>query len=167
MITTRAAFGLAVLDNKLYAAGGHKSPDRLDSVEVFSPTTNKWTECKPMMKIRNYVVLVAFERHLYAFGGSNGHLSSPVLIHDDFERYDPSSDTWTLISGLPSPRMCIGATAINDEIILIGGYDGKIVMDDVDHYDPKTNTWRKGTASNTTRRQNGRILAVTNHNLMQ
>lgn len=121
-------------------------------------------------------------------------MSSSNIIHDDVERYDPSTDTWNIISKMPSARMCIGATVSNDNIILIGsylktfyyiyyiiylfltsnllffgfvlgGHDSQTILSNVDHYDPNSNKWKQYWHSDI-KRQNGRILTVAWNNIM-
>lgn len=56
MRSVRSGFGLAVLNNKIYAAGGHsKYILSQNTVEVYSPVSKTWTQCKPMRIPKNYV----------------------------------------------------------------------------------------------------------------
>lgn len=56
MKTVRSGFGLATLNNQIYAAGGHsKYVLSQNSVEVYSPVSKTWTYCKPMRVPKNYV----------------------------------------------------------------------------------------------------------------
>ena len=43
---------------------------------------------------------------------------------DYVERYDPATDTWSNLSKLPVARFGWGGTVLNDEIVLVGGYNG-------------------------------------------
>lgn len=57
----RQRFGLAVLDNKLYAAGGWNDSITLQSVEVYNPRLDGWAECPGMNdKRRSFGVRVFF-----------------------------------------------------------------------------------------------------------
>ena len=44
------------------------------------------------------------------------------------ERYDPQSDSWTIVTNLSSPR-CLGSlVALKGCLYAIGGYDGASVL---------------------------------------
>ena len=64
MSTERADFGLAALDNKLYAVGG----PLLASGEVYDPSANTWTAIASMSTARYGVGLAALDNMLYAVG---------------------------------------------------------------------------------------------------
>ena len=57
MATARYALGVAVLDGKLYAAGGEKVEEDEDmpvnTVERFDPVTNGWEAVAPMVTARS------------------------------------------------------------------------------------------------------------------
>lgn len=38
----RCSFSVVVLDNKIYAIGGHSGPEHVESVEQYCPTENSW-----------------------------------------------------------------------------------------------------------------------------
>jgi N-acetylneuraminic acid mutarotase len=58
------------------------------------------------------------------------------------ERYDISTDTWTTVAPLPSPRSDLAAATIGGKIYVFGGCRGSFnILSDVDVYDPATDTW--------------------------
>ncbi|MNX12161.1 N-acetylneuraminate epimerase [compost metagenome] len=66
----RHSFGAAVLDGKLYVAGGVGTDGvTLDSVEAYDPATNRWTPMAPMIAPRAHLGLAAHAGHLFAVGG--------------------------------------------------------------------------------------------------
>ena len=68
--TPRHSFGSAVLDGKWYVAGGVDSEGRvLDSVEVYDPVQNVWTELTPMPTARAHLALAPLNGRLFALGG--------------------------------------------------------------------------------------------------
>lgn len=38
--------------------------------------------------------------------------------------YDPEIDTWINGTSMPTPRWALGVAVVNDELYVIGGYDG-------------------------------------------
>ena len=52
-INERLYFGLAVFNKKLYVVGGVDKNDKcLNSMEMYDPITNKWSECSSMVTKR-------------------------------------------------------------------------------------------------------------------
>ena len=62
---------------------------------------------------------------------------------DYVERYDPATDTWTNLSKLPVAMFGWGGTVLNDEIVLVGGYNGG-TKKTVYHWNPVEDTWSQG-----------------------
>ncbi len=60
-----------------------------------------------------------------------------------FGRYDPKTDTWTLVAPISSPRDAVGVCLLGDKIYAVGGYDGQQYLNDVECYDPQSNEWSK------------------------
>ena len=58
-------------------------------------------------------------------------------------RYDPKTDTWTLVAPISSPRDAVGVCLLGDKIYAVGGYDGQQYLNDVECYDPQSNEWSK------------------------
>ena len=58
-------------------------------------------------------------------------------------RYDPKTDTWTLVAPISSPRDAVGVCMLGDKLYSVGGYDGQQYLNDVECYDPQSNEWTK------------------------
>ena len=96
--------GAAVLDDKLYVAGGSGADmpnGRLSSVEVFDPQTNAWTELAPMGTKRKEFQLVAARGKLYAVGGESDEGTTLSSV----EAYDPQQNRWEAAAPLSGPRL--------------------------------------------------------------
>jgi N-acetylneuraminic acid mutarotase len=90
--------------------------------------------------------LVAFEGRLYVFGGWDGqkYLNTVYM-------YDPSRDSWTIRSPMPTSRAYAGAVVSESKIFIIGGYDGKQALAVTYIYQPnqddiQKNPWEKSIA---------------------
>jgi hypothetical protein len=57
------------------------------------------------------------------------------------EKYNPENNTWSPISNMYYRRSNFAAEVIDDEIFVIGGYDGWNNMSYVECFDEKTNEW--------------------------
>ncbi|KDR07880.1 Kelch-like protein diablo [Zootermopsis nevadensis] len=68
MNTQRASAAAAVLNDKIYVAGGIDDTDFLNTVEVYDPDTDRWTFVAPMLSERRWFACVPFHGYLYALG---------------------------------------------------------------------------------------------------
>ena len=81
--------------------------------------------------------------YAYAAGGSNRAIGGPI---NRFSRYNPATNSWTLLTPLPVPAM--GASVvyapINNKIYVFGGFSGSNVFTDNQVYDIATGAWSQG-----------------------
>ncbi|CAD7093339.1 unnamed protein product [Hermetia illucens] len=142
MSAMRSTAGVAVLGGRLYVVGGRDGSVCHRSVECYDPHTNKWTLRAPMNKRRGGVGVTVANGYLYALGGHDCPASNPSVCRTDtVERYDPGTDTWTLIASLSIGRDAIGVALLGDRLIAAGGFDGNHYLKTVEEYDPETNEW--------------------------
>ena len=94
----------AVLDGKLWVAGGYDGRCTLASVEVFDPASNTWDATKAAMTTGRYDhALAVLGGELHAVGGQWGQTS--------VEKYDPRADSWSVVPGMALPEGRTGRTA--------------------------------------------------------
>ena len=113
----------------------------LDLDEPGGPKT--WTTAAPMPAPRDHLSGVSLGGKIYAIGGQFGHDLDPQdtdLVH----MYDPATDSWTELAGLPFIRSHYepGTVAVDGKILIAGGRTGtQNCTDDITVYDPKTDQW--------------------------
>ena len=56
-------------------------------------------------------------------------------------RYDPKTDTWTMVASMSHGKDGIGVILFGDKLFSVGGYDGHQYKTVVEVYDPQTNEW--------------------------
>uniref|UniRef100_A0A452IP79 Kelch like family member 20 n=1 Tax=Gopherus agassizii TaxID=38772 RepID=A0A452IP79_9SAUR len=79
---------------------------------------------------------------LYAVGGHDAPASNHCSrLLDYVERYDPKTDTWTMVAPLSMPRDAVGVCLLGDKLYAVGGYDGQTYLNTMESYDPQTNEW--------------------------
>jgi kelch-like protein 18 len=142
-----ANLAAAALDERIYVAGG--SQNTADGATVvrdlflrFEPAIDHWTGLGTLPMPLVGAQLVADETALYLLGGWDGR-----QMRDEVWRYAPSSDdsvrpNWELVTRLETPRAFLGATIVDGEIYVVGGYDGKSEMDLASAYTLATGAWR-------------------------
>ncbi|XKL62121.1 hypothetical protein PGB90_001954 [Kerria lacca] len=144
MSMARSTAGVAVLDKFLYAVGGRDGSLCLKTVERYDPHTNKWTLCSSMIKRRGSVGVGVLNGYLYAVGGHDAPASNPSMLRCDcVERYDPTTDSWTIIANMSIARDSIGVGILGHKLFAVGGYDGQTYLSLVETYNPITNEWKQ------------------------
>lgn len=164
MPTSRGGLQTEVIDGKIYAIGGYSGlfnvgfPARIDSLssaEVYDPSTDKWTTLASMSETRCYLQTEVIDGKIYAIGGWNvkvGDATGKVL--SSTEVYDPSTNRWTTLADMSTPRQIFQTEVIDDKIYAVGGfgpfYDDNLSSSPLDYdnrlsstevYDPSTNKW--------------------------
>ncbi|XP_028584227.2 kelch-like protein 1 isoform X3 [Podarcis muralis] len=148
MSIARSTVGVAALNGKLYSVGGRDGSSCLSSMEYYDPHTNKWNMCAPMCKRRGGVGVATCDGFLYAVGGHDAPASNHCSrLLDYVERYDPKTDTWTMVAPLSMPRDAVGVCILGDKLYAVGGYDGQTYLNTMESYDPQTNEWTQVMAS--------------------
>ena len=142
----RGLGAMAEANGYLYYAGGVRSPSGNDATNKtfrYDPINNQWTQMADMNHPRASFELINFHGQLYAMGGFHGTQTWNRLALDYVERYDPATDTWTNLSKLPVAMFGWSGTVLNDEIVLVGGYNGG-AKKTVYHWNPVEDTWSQG-----------------------
>lgn len=101
MTNARFDFNLAVLNGRLYAAGGtttdtNQPNESFDSVECYNPTIDQWTHVSSMTRRRCQASFAVSDDRLYIFGGYDNDLTVNSAI-DTVECYNPIDNTWTAV----------------------------------------------------------------------
>ncbi|XP_055341964.1 kelch-like protein diablo [Paramacrobiotus metropolitanus] len=95
MQTVRSSEAAAVLDGRVFVAGGYGQMPVpvpvLSSVEAYVPKSNSWSAVAPLPVGLMNLVMVAYGGLLYAFGGEteDGHVSNGAFA------YDPAANAWS------------------------------------------------------------------------
>jgi kelch-like protein 17 (actinfilin)/kelch-like protein 20 len=157
----RGWFGAALLDGKIYCAGGkcvRTEQEKRDSgdarqyeyrasLNIYDPAADRWTAGAPMRAPRAGCCAAALDGKLYVIGGSE--TNSGFL--DRVEIYDPATKAWQDGPSIPEGREDMGAAAVDGKIYAMGGVKHS-VRGDVYIFDPKAGRWTAGAAMPTPRR---------------
>lgn len=128
---------VAVIEDRLYVAGG-TGPDMAgNEVEVFDPKAGGWRTLPSMTVPRNHTAGGAIGGKFYVAGGRGHPLASTAL-----EVYDPPAGRWTSLAPMPTGRSGIGAGVVGGRLYVFGGELPRI-FGEVEVYDPATNRWHQ------------------------
>jgi N-acetylneuraminic acid mutarotase len=147
----------ALINGKVYAAGGIVGSTTVSTAGVYDPTTDTWSSIPAMPAGRNHTAAGTDGSKFFIFGGRTG--GNVVSIgFNDVQIYDPVSNIWqwsgstgSTIPPLPQPRGGMGKAAFyTNEFYVMGGETtssgtGQVtgnVYNRVDVYNPTSQTWR-------------------------
>lgn len=114
MSARRSGAGVGVVNNILYAVGGHDGPLVRKSVEAYNPETNSWTQVSEMAFCRRNAGVVAHGGLLYVIGGDDGTSNLASV-----EVYHPESDSWRILPASMTIGRSYAGVAIIDKPMMI------------------------------------------------
>jgi N-acetylneuraminic acid mutarotase len=137
------SFGAAEHDEYVYIYGGHQGPQQQQTGSNLSRSFARqrlsdhaaWEQLPTVKPIQN-LALVSCGDYLYQIGGTGlldeANPSGSIRSTSAVNRYDPRTNTWTVMPPLPAPRSAHDAIAFEDKIYVVGGWD---------HTDDHANDW--------------------------
>ncbi|KAG7257843.1 hypothetical protein CRUP_024993 [Coryphaenoides rupestris] len=151
MSKRRCGVGVSVLDDLLYAVGGHDGSSYLNSVERYDPKTNQWSsDVAPTSTCRTSVGVAVLGGYLYAVGGQDG-----VSCLNIVERYDPKENKWTRVASMSTRRLGVAVAVLGGFLYAVGGSDGTSPLNTVERYNPQENRWHTVSPMGTRRKHLG------------
>ena len=142
MPTKRRGLNSAVVDGKIYVAGGQ--PPQSHDFAVYDPATDTWETLPDLPYGPNHMVAAAINGMVHVVGGrlQSNHTSELTAEH---AIYDPVSRKWKFGPSLPRPRSGMNAALAFGCLHVWGGEgDGENhdqMMADHDVYDPVKQQW--------------------------
>ena len=161
--SVRARRQRALIDGKVYLAGGIVGNATTSEAAVYDPVADSWQVIASMIDGVNHAASATDGTRFYVFGGRTG--GNVVGNGFDYVQiYDPIANTWSsssegFLSPVPESRGGTGkAVFINGEFYVFGGEtanspeaNASRTYDRVDIYRQDTNTWRLGVPMPTAR----------------
>ena len=140
-ISRRCRHGFAACQGFLYAIGGKGEDTFHSSVERYDPRTNTWSYVASMAKKVKLVGAATLQGFLYIVGGIEFTVEQGRRRCDTVQKYDPTTNFWTLAAPLSSRRSSVCLVADADYLYSIGGLGDDDFLSCLERYDPKLNTW--------------------------
>ena len=122
-------------------------------VSATATTADSWTEMAPMHFARGALGVGVVNDKIYAIGGTTVQTKETSYISGEItavnEEYDPSTNTWTIKTAMPTVRAYFATAVYQNKIYCFGGYTSfsKIsgwtenVTGINEVYDPMTDSW--------------------------
>jgi DNA-binding CsgD family transcriptional regulator len=135
--TPRRGLAVTSFENQIFAIGGESAQGITNTVEMYDPQMNKWSELTSKPTSVSDINAGVIGGLIYVPGGKqiNG---SPT---DITEIYDPNSDKWLSGISLPKPLCSYGLAVSEGRIYIFGGWDGHQIINNGYVFDPQKNTW--------------------------
>ena len=143
----RSSMAFAIFEGKIIVIAGHSVSGALSSVEMFDPTTNKWSALSEKPTAVYDASAVVIGEKIYVPGGVTQD-GTPTKVMDVF---NPRKNTWEQAADLPVAISAYGLASYEGQIFLFGGSDSAKALDSVWRYDPITDSWHDGTPMPTAR----------------
>ena len=103
-VTAHAA---TAMGGKIYVTGGNSQGSSVNSVFVYDPQADAWTQLASMGTVRQGHASAAVGGKLYVFGGVGAGVRLSTA-----EAYDPASDSWAQGPSLTSARSDLAVVAL-------------------------------------------------------
>jgi N-acetylneuraminic acid mutarotase len=126
--TATFGYASAVLDNKIYIIGGGiQFWERWDFTfvkanQIYDAENDDWTVGATFDPSLSYMAAAATSgidafKRIYVVGGffSDGYSNATHV-------YNPKNSLWSIVSGMPTPRIYLNLVVLNDVLYAIGGY---------------------------------------------
>lgn len=123
MLTPRSWGRAVTLNGKIYVLGGVGYGYR-NNCEVFDPSKQAWSRCASFNTGRYLFAAVVAKGKIYIMGGGSYDPCQTEACHkvfSDVQVYDPSTNSWTNKTPMPTPASSIDAVVVNDTILVFGG----------------------------------------------
>jgi N-acetylneuraminic acid mutarotase len=137
--------GVAVVNNKLYTAGGFDSTIHQNASDAFleyDPATDAWRRLPPMPAALGALGVAVLNGKIHVMGGRE----RDHKVAASHWVFDPATERWSDAATMPLARDHLAVVAVDGKIHAIGGRTASPddPTDRHDIYDPATNTWSSG-----------------------
>jgi len=139
----RKDFGMVVIDDEIFVAGGESNSRIVPDCEVFNFSSGKWMKIASMNTKRRQCGSCEFGGRFWIAGGFQGGSKKKAILSSS-EMYDPHEDIWYQMPPLAEPRYGCSLQKMNDKLFCIGGYNTQHdPVNTIEVFDFESNCWRR------------------------
>jgi N-acetylneuraminic acid mutarotase len=111
-----------VASDGLHVFAGRKDAtvDNVGLHDVYDATADKWRALAPMPTPRSSGAAVTYHGLILYYGGECKDAKASIA-YDEFDAYDPKSNSWRALAKAPSPLHAQAAAVVGDTAYFIGG----------------------------------------------
>jgi hypothetical protein len=128
------------------ASDGAETFQFFDDFESDYSSSSGWTPKSDMTFVKADPSAAVYNNKLYVFGGYDRDVSCVKLFLNETLEYDPTTDTWTQLTNMPTARWGHIAVEFNGLIHVFAGEASTGLTGVHEIYDPSTDTWSTGTS---------------------
>lgn len=141
----------AVVGNQIVLAGGSAvtgddgaAVSVSDDLYLFDTASERWQTGGVLPSPLAGAALVVYEDRLYLIGGWDGATMHDMIWQLPAAKLGSATAAdWTGVTRLHTAAAFLGATLVDGEIVVAGGYDGKRELSDAAAYAIRFNIWRR------------------------
>jgi N-acetylneuraminic acid mutarotase len=160
MPTSRALFGVAIYENRIYCIGGYNGatvfigPESYNwkteyydvgANEVYDPAMDTWETNASMPTPRFSAATNIVNGKIYVIGG---HTMTDLWSNFNLnEVYDPETDSWATKTPAPFNVSCPASAVVDNKIYVLGEDPSANWRNVILIYDPESDSWSIGDAA--------------------
>ncbi|MCP9271713.1 serine/threonine-protein kinase [Mycolicibacterium arenosum] len=135
--TPRLMMAWAVLDGKIWVAGGIRDGETLATVETFDPATGAW-QPQPALPIPlHHATATTYRGEVVVMGGASDNLAEASDKVFAFR-----NGSWTELPPMKHGRAAAAAAVVGDKLVVLGGQDDKQLVPPTEIFDGTS--WSEG-----------------------
>jgi len=135
----RGRLAVVAVADGILAIGGVSNGQVVGTVEQYWPADDQWLPLAAKPTPVGNIGAINLEGLVYVPGGYD----ADGRVLDVLEVYDVGAGTWAQGPSLPAPRCAYAIAAVNGQVYLFGGWDGKRYTGSVFRYDPAFARWEE------------------------
>lgn len=149
--TPRTGLAVTTFKGDLYAIAGETAAGPTWLIERLDPNDGQWHQLTDKPTAVRDVGAAVVGGKIYVPGGCLGELPPPTDVLDVLEVFDPDTDKWSRKAEMPQGVCAYAIAALEGNIYVFGGWNGKGFIDDVLVYDPDEDEWSRASSMPTAR----------------
>lgn len=146
---SRGQHAAIALGDELLIIGGLELDNVLSSCWSINSATLNWTRLADMLTPRADHATFLYQGKVYVCGGWDEDATGRHLVAT-IDCYNPATDSWCMVTSIPTPRYHAGVVLIADCVYVMGGFHSDATFDRatgvIERYNLDLDEWDSETA---------------------